>query len=130
MLVGSRKVVAGLLSVCGLALAACGGSGSYAGNWKRDLYSEGEVRMEIGRDGTVALMLPAPRWPDSVDYKSKAAFKGDTLVFPADTSAAACQNGEAKYVLNKSGEGLAVAGIGFDPCGGRHAGLVGAWTKG
>ena len=35
----------GLLAL--LALAACGGGSKYAGDWKRDLSGEGEVRMKM-----------------------------------------------------------------------------------
>ena len=59
-----------------LALAACGGGSKYAGDWKQDLSGEGEVRMKMASNGGVELMLPSPRWPDSVDIKSNAAFAG------------------------------------------------------
>ena len=42
--------------------------------------------MNLASNGDVELMLPSPRWPDSVDMKGKAAFMGDTLVFKADTA--------------------------------------------
>ena len=64
-----------------LALAGCGGEASkYSGNWSRDLYGEGEVKMNLARNGNVELMLPSPRWPDSVDMKGRADFMGDRLV--------------------------------------------------
>ena len=40
----------------------------------------------MASNGGVELMLPSPRWPDSVDMKGKAAFVGDTLLFKADTA--------------------------------------------
>src|SRR3712207_9583143 len=70
----------------------CGGDGrKYAGTWKRDLYGEGEIQMKLAANGGVELMLPSPRWPDSVDMKGQASFKGDTMVFKADTATRACQ---------------------------------------
>ena len=88
MPVGYRGVVVAS-SVAALALVAvtaCGGAGKYAGSYKRELYGEGDVLMKLGSDGTVELTLPAPRWADSPNMTGKASFKGDTLVFPADTA--------------------------------------------
>lgn len=110
--------------------AACGGDGGkYAGTWKRDLYGEGEVRMNLASNGGVELMLPSPRWPDSVDMKGRGRFKGDTLVFKADTTASACQTTDARYVVSLSEDQLRIAGLGMDGCGGRRAALVGTWQK-
>ena len=112
-------------------LAACGGEASkYAGNWKRDLSGEGEVQMSLASNGGVELMLPSPRWPDSVDMKGRASFTGDTLVFKADTAVTPCQTADARYVVNRTEDELHIAGVGMDPCGGRRAALVGTWTKG
>lgn len=111
-------------------LAACGGdAGKYAGTWKRDLYGEGEVHMKLASNGGVELMLPSPRWPDSVDMKGRGRFKGDTLVFRADTVASACQTNDARYVVSRNEDQLHIAGIGMDNCGGRRAALVGTWQK-
>jgi hypothetical protein len=111
-------------------LAACGGDAAkYAGTWKRDLYGEGEVRMKLASNGGVELMLPSPRWPDSVDMKGKGRFKGDTLVFKADTASSACQTNDARYVVSLSEDQLRIAGLGMDNCGGRRAALVGTWQK-
>jgi hypothetical protein len=116
--------------VVALSLVACGGEGGkYAGTWKRELSGEGDVQMKLGSNGAVELMLPSPRWPAEVDLKGKGSFKGDTLVFSADTSVA-CQTGEARYVVRRDADHLAVSGVGMDPCGGRRAGLVGTWNKG
>ena len=110
-------------------LASCGGEGGrYAGSWKRDLYGEGEVRMNLASNGGVELTLPSKRWADSV-MKSRASFKGDTLLFQADTSALACQTAAARYVVSRTDDQLQIAGIGADSCGGRRAALVGAWQK-
>jgi hypothetical protein len=111
-------------------LASCGGDGGrYAGTWKRDLYGEGEVHMNLASNGGVELMLPSPRWPDSVDMKGRGRFTGDTLVFKADTAASACQTNEAKYVVSRDQDQLHIAGLGMDTCGGRRAALVGTWQK-
>ena len=131
MPVGYRGVVVAS-SVAALALVAvtaCGGAGKYAGSYKRELYSEGDVLMKLGTDGTVELTLPAPRWADSPNMTGKASFKGDTLVFPADT-AIKCASTEARYVFSASGEDVQVSGVGMDGCGARHAALEGAWKKG
>ncbi|HEY8259166.1 MAG TPA: hypothetical protein VIG08_16035 [Gemmatimonadales bacterium] len=113
-----------------LPLAGCGGEGGkYAGTWKRDLYGEGEVQMNLASNGGVELMLPSPRWPDSVDMKGSAQFKGDTLIFPADTTGSPCQTADARYAVSRNNDELHVAGLGMDSCGGRRAALVGTWKK-
>src|ERR671910_570871 len=110
-------------------LASCDGEGGkYSGTWKRDLYGEGEVRMNLTSNGAVELTLPSKRWADSV-MKSRASFKGDTLLFQADTSALACQTAAARYVVSRTDDQLQIAGIGADSCGGRRAALVGTWQK-
>lgn len=126
----TRFPVVGLLAVVAL-LSACGGEGSkYAGDWKRELYGEGDVQMKLASNGGMELMLPSPRWPDSVDMKGRASFTGDTLIFKADTTGSACQTTDARYVVNRTEDELHIAGVGMDPCGGRRAALVGTWTKG
>jgi len=122
--------LAGLLVVLSPVLFACSGEGGkYAGSWKRGLYGEGEVHMKLASDGDVELMLPSPRWPDSVDVKARADFQGDTLVFKADTAASACQTGEARYVVSRTEDQLHIVGLGGDSCGSRRAALVGTWRK-
>ena len=113
-----------------LTVTACGGEGGkYAGTYKRDLYGEGEVQMKLAGDGTVELTLPSPRWADSPNMKGKGTFRGDTLVFPADTAAAKCATAEARYVVASSDGGLSVSGVGLDGCGARRAALSGEWKK-
>jgi hypothetical protein len=120
----------GILATLLPLVAACGGEGAkYAGTWKRDLYGEGEVHMKLASNGGVELMLPSPRWPDSVDMKGRGRFKGDTLVFKADTTARACQTSDARYVVSLNEDQLRIAGLGLDTCGDRRAALVGAWRK-
>ena len=127
-----------MIRLCSLAavillpslLASCGGEGGkYAGTWKRDLYGEGEVHMKLASNGGVELMLPSPRWPDSVDMKGQGRFNGDTLVFKADTASRACQTGDARYVVRRDQDELHIAGLGVDTCGNRRAALVGTWQK-
>jgi hypothetical protein len=113
-----------------VSLVACSGeAGKYAGNWKRDLSGEGEVQMNLASNGGMELKLPSPRWPDSVDIKGKADFKGDTLIFKADTAGSACQTSEARYVVSRNADELQIAGVGMDTCGRRRAALVGVWKK-
>ena len=113
----------------GIPWSACGEGSKYAGDWKRELYGEGDVQMKLASNGGVELMLPSPRWPDSVDIKGEANFTGDTLVFKADSTVAPCQTADARYVVNRTENELHIAGVGMDPCGGRRAALVGTWTK-
>ncbi len=108
----------------------CGGDAAkYAGTWKRDLYGEGEVHMKMASNGGVELMLPSPRWPDSVDIKARASVQGDTLIFRADTTVSPCQTDDARYVVSRTEGQLHIAGLGSDNCGGRRAALVGTWQK-
>ncbi|HUR94864.1 MAG TPA: hypothetical protein VMY76_09800 [Gemmatimonadales bacterium] len=112
------------------SLAGCGGEASkYSGKWSRDLYGEGEVKMNLAANGNLELMLPSPRWPDSVDMKGQAAVMGDTLLFKADTAGSACQTADARYVVSRTEDELHIAGVGMDNCGGRRAALVGTWKK-
>jgi hypothetical protein len=114
-----------------LTIGACGGEAAkYAGKWTRDLTGEGAVQMSLASNGGMELMLPSPRWPDSVDMKGRANFKGDTLIFNADTAASPCQTAEARYIISRTDDELHIAGVGMDSCGGRRAALVGTWTKG
>ncbi|HJR15730.1 MAG TPA: hypothetical protein VJ808_02670 [Gemmatimonadales bacterium] len=117
-----------LLAILPLLIACSGEGGKYAGNWKRELYGEGEVRMNLASNGGVELTLPSRRWTDSI-MKSRADFKGDTLLFKADTSALACQTSDARYVISRTEDQLQIAGLGADSCGGRRAALVGTWQK-
>ena len=118
------------LAAAVISLAACGGEGSkYSGTWTRDLYGEGEVKMNLASNGDVELMMPSPRWPDSVDMKGQAAFLGDTLLFRADTAGSKCQSADARYVVSRTEDELHIAGVGMDTCGGRRAALVGTWKK-
>lgn len=128
----TRPFSVGLLAaaVALLALSGCGGEASkYSGSWKRDLYGEGEVHMKLASNGGLELLLPSPRWPDSVDMKGRAKFSGDTLIFKADTAGSACQTSDARYVVSRTDNELRIAGVGMDSCGGRRAALVGTWNK-
>ena len=113
-----------------VSITACGGEASqYAGSWTRELYGEGEVKMNLAANGDMELMLPDPRWPAEVDMKGRAAFTGDTLVFRADTTVSPCQTQDARYVISRTDDELHIAGVGLDNCGGRRAALMGTWTK-
>lgn len=113
-----------------LSFTACGGEASkYSGSWKRDLYGEGEVHMDLASNGGMELRLPSPRWPDEVDMKGRANFVGDTLIFKADTAGTPCQTADARYVVSRTESELRIAGVGMDSCGGRRAALVGTWGK-
>ena len=123
------RVPMGLLALLPLTWACAGEGGKYAGTWKRDLYGEGEVHMKLASNGGVELMLPSPRWPDSVDMKGRGSFNGDTLVFKADTAASPCQTSDARYVISREQDQLRISSVGMDNCGGRRAALVGTWEK-
>jgi hypothetical protein len=113
-----------------LLVTACGGDAKkFAGHWKRDLTGEGAVEMRLASNGQMELMLPSPRWPETVDLKSRAVFKGDTITFKADTATKPCQTAEARYLVAREGEELRISGIGMDSCGWRRVGLVGRWVK-
>lgn len=119
-----------LVFVLPLVLSACGGDAAkYSGHWKRTLTGEGEVEMRLASNGNMELMLPSPRWPDAVDMKGRAMFKGDTITFKADTAGKACQTADAHYVISRNGDELQIAGVGMDTCGSRRVGLVGHWVK-
>jgi len=124
----TRVPVIALPAVVAL-LSACGEGSKYAGDWKRELYGEGDVQMKLASNGGVELMLPSPRWPDSVDIKGQANFTGDTLVFKADSTVTPCQTAYVLNVVAPTENELHIAGVGMDPCGGRRAALVGTWTK-
>jgi len=131
LVIGTTSVLrlTGVLMAFLHLLSACSGEAAkYAGKWKRDLYGEGEVRMNLASNGAVELTLPPRRWADSV-MKSNADFEGDTLLFKADTSALACQTADARYIVSRTEDQLRIAGLGVDSCGGRRAVLVGTWEK-
>jgi hypothetical protein len=112
-------------------VTGCGGdAGKFAGSWKRDLYGEGEVRMKLASNGGMELMLPSPKWPDSVDMKDRVNVVGDTLIFKADTASSPCRTSDARYVMSRTADTLRIAGIGSDSCGQRRAALVGKWVRG
>lgn len=111
-------------------LAACGGdAGKYSGHWKRTLTGEGDVELSLASNGKMELMLPSPRWPDTVDFQGRMMFHGDTATFKADTAGRACQTADANYRVTREGDQLHIAGIGMDSCGARRVGLVGTWVK-
>ena len=104
------SAVAGLAAAV-LSLGACGGEASkYSGTWSRDLYGEGEVQMNLASNGNVELMLPSPRWPDSVDMKGKAEFRGTRCCSRPTPRASACQTADARYVVSRTEESCTLPG--------------------
>ena len=124
-----RSLAPLMLAAAGVLACAGGEASKYSGTWSRDLYGEGEVHMNLASNGNVELMLPSPRWPDSVDMKGRADFVGDTLLFKADTAGSKCQTNDARYIISRTADELHIAGVGMDNCGGRRAALVGTWKK-
>lgn len=128
--IGRVAFVVGAGPLLGLLAGCSGDAAKYAGNWKRDLYGVGEVRMTLSSNGGMELMLPSPKWPDSVDMKERVTIVGDTLIFRADTASSPCRTSDARYVMSRTEDTLRIAGLGTDSCGQRRAALVGKWGKG
>lgn len=115
----------------GLVVAGCGGGGSsaMAGKWTKQMAGEGDVVLTIARDGSASFALPDGRWPADIDMTAKFTMAGDSLIVTADGGPSACTLPAPKYVMALSGNTLTIAGGNTDPCGARHAALVGTWTK-
>ena len=122
--------LAGVVLV-GLAAAGCGGGGSsaIAGKWTKAMTGEGDVVMTIEKNGTASFALPDGRWPAPVDMTANLAVAGDSLSMTGDGGPSACAQPAPKYVVAVSGNTLTIGGGNTDPCGARHAALVGTWTK-
>ncbi len=112
-------------------LASCdSGSRRLAGTYTRSLYGEGDIQMTLASNGGLRLSLPSPRWPDSLDLDGKVTVKGDTLYFGKDSGILSCKEKEARYLVSQSDAGMTISRLGdADPCGARHAALVGTWNK-
>lgn len=121
--------LAGVVLV-GLA-AGCGGGGSsaIAGKWTKAMTGEGDVVMTIEKNGRASFALPDGRWPAPVDMTANLAVAGDSLSMTGDGGPSACAQPAPKYVVAVSGNTLTIGGGNTDPCGARHAALVGTWTK-
>ena len=114
----------------GLVASACGGgAGAIAGKWTKPMAGEGDVVMTIERNGKVSLALPDGRWPADIDMTGKVAVVGDSLTLTADGGPSACPQPAPKYAFAVSGNSLTIGAGSTDPCGARHAALVGTWTK-
>jgi hypothetical protein len=90
---------------------------------------EGDVVLTIASDGAASFALPDGRWPADVDMTAKLAVAGDSLTMTGDGGPSACAQPAPKYVIAVSGNTLTIGGGNTDPCGARHAALVGTWTK-
>jgi len=114
----------------GLVTSACGGgSSAIAGKWTKAMAGEGDVVLTIASDGAASFALPDGRWPADVDMTAKLAVAGDSLTMTGDGGPSACAQPAPKYVFAVSGNTLTIGGGNTDPCGARHAALVGTWTK-
>ncbi|HXE58689.1 MAG TPA: hypothetical protein VNK43_11865 [Gemmatimonadales bacterium] len=111
-----------------LGLLACEGRNGLSGTYTRTLYGEGELRMSM-RGNTLAMELPSPRWPAEVDIEGPFRMRGDTLIFDDAAEALGCKAPDARYLVRRQEDTLNISGLGMDPCGARHAALVGTWTK-
>ena len=112
-----------------VVLVGCGGgSGALAGTWTKTMAGEGDVTMVI-KGGTAEIQLPAPRWPADVDMTVKVTASGDSITITEDAGPSACTQPAPKYSFAAQGNQLTVSGGNTDPCGARHAALVGTWTK-
>jgi len=115
----------------GVAVAGCagGGSSAIAGKWTKAMAGEGDVVLTIEKNGNASLALPDGRWPAAIDMTGKVAVAGDSLTITADGGPSACPQPAPKYAFAVSGNTLTIGAGSTDPCGARHAALVGTWTK-
>lgn len=121
---------AGGVALVVLAVAGCGGgSSAIAGKWTKAMSGEGDVVMNIANNGTTTFALPDGRWPADIDVTAKVAVSGDSLMVTGDSGPSACAEPAPKYAFAVSGNTLTIGGGNTDPCGVRHAALVGTWTK-
>jgi hypothetical protein len=113
------------------AMAACGGGGggALAGKWTKAMSGEGDVQLDVASSGKATVELPAPRWPDEGDWTAKFSLAGDSLSISDESGPSACGKPAPAYVAKVEGNSLTISGGGSDPCGARHAVLVGTWTK-
>jgi hypothetical protein len=113
-------------------VAGCGGgggAGSIAGDWTRSMSGEGDVTLRVESGGRATMELPAPRWPEATDWSAKLTVAGDSLAISEESGPAACGKPAPTYVVKVEGKAMTIGGGGSDPCGARHAALVGSWTK-
>jgi hypothetical protein len=116
-------------TMCLMAACGGGGGGALAGKWTKTMSGEGDVQLDVGAGGKATVELPAPRWPDASDWTAKFSLSGDSLSIADESGPAACGKPAPAYVARVEGNALTISGGGSDPCGARHAVLVGTWTK-
>jgi hypothetical protein len=123
-----RHVVLALAMGC--ALGACGGgAGGLTGTWTKAMSGEGDVVLDVQSDGKSIVELPAPRWPEASDWTARLSLEGDSLSIADEAGPAACGKPAPRYAAKVEGNALTIGGGGSDPCGARHAVLVGTWTR-
>jgi hypothetical protein len=112
-------------------VAGCGGggAGAIAGEWTRTMSGEGDVVLRIESSGRATMELPAPRWPEAADWTATLTVAGDSLAISGESGPAACGKPAPKYAVKVEAKAMTISGGGSDPCGARHAALVGSWTK-
>jgi len=111
-------------------LAACGGGGGgLSGQWTKSMSGEGDVVLDVKSGGKATVELPAPRWPEANDWTATFTLAGDSLAISDEGGPSACGQAAPTYAAKVEGNALTISGGGSDPCGGRHAVLVGTWTK-
>ena len=122
------RIVLAVAMVC--VLGACGGgAGGLSGKWTKAMSGEGDMVLDVGSGGKATLELPAPRWPNEGDWTAKLSLAGDSLSIADESGPAACGKPAPKYAAKVEGNTLMISGGGSDPCGARHAVLIGTWTK-
>jgi hypothetical protein len=122
-----RRIVL-LASAC--VVAACGGGGGgLSGQWTKAMSGEGDVVLDVKSGGNATVELPAPRWPETNDWTATFSLAGDSLTISDEGGPSACGQPAPKYAAKVEGNALTISGGGSDPCGGRHAVLVGTWTR-
>jgi hypothetical protein len=123
-----RHIALAMAGTC--VLAACGGgAGGLTGKWTKPMSGEGDVVLDVGSGGKAVVELPAPRWPETSDWTATLSLAGDSLSIADEAGPSACGKPAPKYAAKVEGNTLMISGGGSDPCGGRHAVLVGTWTK-
>ena len=122
--------------VIGLLAGACGGQAKeYAGSWTRsgggDSARAPARAPALGIDAFGKMTLAVPAGDSMTTMSGRGSFRGDTLVFPADSSGAECQRAEARYMLvrDSAADALTIRAESADRCPGRAAALPGRWTR-
>jgi hypothetical protein len=118
-----------LTGACLMAACGGGGGGGLSGQWTKAMSGEGDVVLDVKSGGKATVELPAPRWPEANDWTATFTLAGDSLAISDEGGPSACGQPAPKYAARVEGNALTISGGGSDPCGGRHAVLVGTWTK-